>query len=546
MFNTRFDNGYQNTNDPNMNMDANGYRTMPQDPYAVYNTQDPYSASYNPESPMMQNIPYPVPPAEMNAGLAPQNYNPIGFANGGGVKKKQKSMQNKPYFMLAEMIRQQGKGEDTILAHINPLEAMMLKSMGGSGTINPKTGLPQFGLFSNPGKWFKSVVGPAAGVVLGNMLLPGLGGVLGGALGGAAGSKVRGRKDAGAAALRGLGMGAAAPTLAGLAGSGLSSLGASGAGSTLTDYGNNNAIMTSLNRLLGTGGGSSSELAATAPLPALLSANKGSRLSATAGYGDQEDYRISKKGKKSEESFFDRLLGNTGDYLSKPKNLLTLGSTAASLLNRPKKDTPESRAAEQKRFEKALMLSPAERAAKEADLLAEAKMHRSIARNKFLPEERLGNLDPLYRKSHTPEEQKRYGKWFSYYNNPNLSGEPLPFKEGGLIEGMMSGGTPFESSYIDGIGGGQDDNLRTRLPDNSYIIDASTISDLGDGNSRAGADKIDALISNGEFYISPEDVARFGKLGAQKLNSFVKNVRKHKGGSVKLPPKAKPLSSYLK
>jgi hypothetical protein len=107
--------------------------------------------------------------------------------------------------------------------------------------------------------------------------------------------------------------------------------------------------------------------------------------------------------------------------------------------------------------------------------------------------------------------------------------------------------SPFESSYIDGIGGGQDDNVRTRLPDNSYIIDASTVSDLGDGNSRAGANKIDALISNGEFFISPEDVAKFGKIGAKKLDSLVKNVRKHKnGGSTKLPPKAKPVSSYLK
>ncbi len=356
MFNTRFENGYQNMSDPNMNMDSNGYRTMPQDPYAVYNTQDPYSASYIPENSMMQNIPYPTPPTEMNTGLTPQNYNSTGFAKGGEVKKKQRSMQNKPYFMLAEMIRQQGKGEDTILAHINPLEAMMLKSMGGSGTINPKTGLPQFGLFNRPGKWFKSVIGPAAGVAIGNMLLPGIGGMIGGALGGAAGSKVRGRKDAGSAALRGFGMGAAAPTLAGLAGSGLSALGATGTGSALTDYGNNNAIMASLNRLLGTGGGNSSELAGASALPALLSGNKGSKLSATAGYGNQEDYGTTKKGDKSEGSFFDRLLGNTGDYLSKPKNLLTLGSTAASLLNRPKKETPESRAAEQKRFEKALKL----------------------------------------------------------------------------------------------------------------------------------------------------------------------------------------------
>jgi len=45
----------------------------------------------------------------------------------------------------AEELRQQGRNGDTILAHINPTEAKMLEAMGGSGTINPKTGLPEYG-----------------------------------------------------------------------------------------------------------------------------------------------------------------------------------------------------------------------------------------------------------------------------------------------------------------------------------------------------------------------------------------------------------------
>jgi hypothetical protein len=36
------------------------------------------------------------------------------------------------------------RGNDTIVAHITPKEALLLKSMGGSGTINPKTGLLEF------------------------------------------------------------------------------------------------------------------------------------------------------------------------------------------------------------------------------------------------------------------------------------------------------------------------------------------------------------------------------------------------------------------
>jgi hypothetical protein len=44
----------------------------------------------------------------------------------------------------AEALRQRGRGGDTILAHINPQEARMLKSMGGAGTINPATGIMEF------------------------------------------------------------------------------------------------------------------------------------------------------------------------------------------------------------------------------------------------------------------------------------------------------------------------------------------------------------------------------------------------------------------
>jgi hypothetical protein len=37
-----------------------------------------------------------------------------------------------------------GREGDTTLAHINPQEAALLKALGGSGTINPNTGLPEY------------------------------------------------------------------------------------------------------------------------------------------------------------------------------------------------------------------------------------------------------------------------------------------------------------------------------------------------------------------------------------------------------------------
>jgi len=45
---------------------------------------------------------------------------------------------------LAQLLRKKGRGNDTVLAHITPKEAALLKRRGGSGTINPDTGLPEF------------------------------------------------------------------------------------------------------------------------------------------------------------------------------------------------------------------------------------------------------------------------------------------------------------------------------------------------------------------------------------------------------------------
>lgn len=45
---------------------------------------------------------------------------------------------------LAKELQSKGRNGDTILAHINPQEAGILKALGGSGTRNPDTGLPEY------------------------------------------------------------------------------------------------------------------------------------------------------------------------------------------------------------------------------------------------------------------------------------------------------------------------------------------------------------------------------------------------------------------
>lgn len=88
----------------------------------------------------------------------------------------------------AKQLAAKGRGGDTMLAHINPREAEVLRRMGGVGTVNPNTGLHEFkgGIFKSIGKVFKSVAKIAVPVVA-NMVLPGWGGAIAGAAMGAMG-----------------------------------------------------------------------------------------------------------------------------------------------------------------------------------------------------------------------------------------------------------------------------------------------------------------------------------------------------------------------
>jgi hypothetical protein len=84
---------------------------------------------------------------------------PQGFAAGGFVRTP-----------VAAGIAGLGRNGDTMLAHITPAEARMLRRRGGSGTINPATGRPEFFLkkvFKAVGKVIKGVGKAISGVVKG-------------------------------------------------------------------------------------------------------------------------------------------------------------------------------------------------------------------------------------------------------------------------------------------------------------------------------------------------------------------------------------------
>jgi len=79
-----------------------------------------------------------APQYAFGPGLAPA---PMPMYKGGGNVQQTYGLRN-----AAEQLRKRGRGDDTILAHINPQEAGILKLLGGSGTINPYTGLPEYSI----------------------------------------------------------------------------------------------------------------------------------------------------------------------------------------------------------------------------------------------------------------------------------------------------------------------------------------------------------------------------------------------------------------
>lgn len=89
---------------------------------------------------------------------------PQGFAKGGIASLKP----------MAREMAAAGRYGDTMLAHISPMEAQILRRYGGSGTINPVTGAPEFFLkkmFKSIGKAVKKFASSTVGkIVLGTAL----------------------------------------------------------------------------------------------------------------------------------------------------------------------------------------------------------------------------------------------------------------------------------------------------------------------------------------------------------------------------------------
>jgi hypothetical protein len=91
---------------------------------------------FAPTMPMMPSM------SDMPPGMMGQTMPQMNFKEGGIASLPK----------MAERVQDAGRDGDTVLAHITPEEAGILKLLGGSGTINPHTGLPEYGRLSRAWK----------------------------------------------------------------------------------------------------------------------------------------------------------------------------------------------------------------------------------------------------------------------------------------------------------------------------------------------------------------------------------------------------------
>jgi hypothetical protein len=130
--------------------------------------------------------------------------------------------------------------------------------------------------------------------------------------------------------------------------------------------------------------------------------------------------------------------------------------------------------------------------------------------------------------------------------------------------------TGLTGYYADGKGTGQSDDIPAMLHDGDYVMDADTVSALGDGSSKAGAltlenlrhsvphhhseggSAVPAQIADGEYVFPASFVTALGggdnKQGAKMLDKMREELRKHKRSAPdsKIPPKALNPIDYLK
>lgn len=435
---------------------------------------------------------------------------------------------------LAQMARQ-GRGGDTMLAHINPREAMMLQAgRRRPPTTNPVTGLPEYGGFGDifavlapialdffvPGAG--TALGAALGAsaawapVLGGAIIGGassalgggdplkgaLFGGLGGGMGEMLGSNIGEMTgwDMSPAMQKGLGnalTGGVASALGG--GDFLKGAVQGGIGSVMGDAisGLSGGADTALGRGLQSGGKDFGNLMAAgySPRQALTASMLGALTRAAIPSSPPELRATTGDTGIPTDSLVPVTTGDTGMPTTGTKLGMNMQTAAVALPLLSMMSTPE-------------------------DVKVALQQMSPEQQEYFNRPSITWNWDSMRNDANMAGQslgQFMAQNWnrvvAGQYNNPIAAPQPKPMANGGLsqVAYMVRGG-----------GSGRDDTVDARLSDGEYVMDAETVAMLGDGSTKAGA---------------------------RMLDDMRVNLRRHKGKALvqgKFSPNAKSPLSYLK
>lgn len=429
-----------------------------------------------------------------------------------------------------QQVKAAGRGGDTMLAHINPREAAMLKAMGGAGTINPNTGIVEYK------SKFGKILGAVAPVVL-SIVAPGVGTAIGSALG-ATGTA--------ASALGGAVIGGASAGLTGgnvLKGAALGGLGG-GLGSAVGGAANN-ALGLGLGEagqnILGSGlvGGGLGALTGGNPL-------KGAAMGALGGAAG------SLGGQAGLGNSFAQAAKGFGNSLAVGNDLKTsaISGGLAGLSS--------------------AILSPAQATAEQYKAGQDKAMYDkgAVERTDIIPNDASGNTIGAQQQSETTgigkylpiagalasafggdsdDPQKAVASLSpdqqAYFNRPNMAWDWQRLQQEAQSQNM-----PLQT-YIT-----QNWNKISSGAYNQPVVRMAEggLASLVRGGGSGRADTVPAKLSHGEYVFDAETVAMIGdgssEEGARRLDKMRANVRKHKGKKLakgKISPNAKAPEKYL-
>ena len=419
----------------------------------------------------------------------------------------------------ARQLQAAGRGGDTMLAHINPREAEMLRRMGGAGTINPHTGLPEYWGIKNIVKAAipiaLSFIAPGVGTAISNALNLSLGtagsALLGGAVTGGLGSALSGGNVLQGAALGALGQGlggsignSLAPDMSSAAQNALGSGLVGGALGAATGQGFAKGIVQGA---LGSYLGSQAQGVGSGAMGAgLNAAGKQFGNMMAAGYKPGEALTGAglaglvsgiSAGTRPSQAAVDsaRLKMSTGEPgLKYPSGAEAPGFDTEDLGTGLK--TPDN-----------ALYTPASGSSdwlNAKNLLAGATMLGSLSSAPQPVQQAVAKM--------SPEQQAYFNRpsvswnWDAIQRDAENAGQPLPDymsrnwnvvtsgKYNQETPRLSKGGALSQVAYLArGAGSGRADTIDARLSDGEYVMDAETVALLGDGSTKEGARRLDAM-----------------------------------------------------